>query len=77
MCGPLNIRNVVVRLHNMDPHMRTFWPHILLLAATVAILIQCSSSTILGTTGEEEPLYTLVEDAENHLAYPSRSYGYP
>jgi hypothetical protein len=60
----------------MDTHTRNSGLHILSLLAIFMILLQYSSSTTFGAS-EEEQLETMVEGAENHLAYPGRSYGYP
>lgn len=60
----------------MDTHIRNFGFHIISLVAIFMILIQHSSSTAVGAS-EEEQLEAVVEGAENHLAYPGRSYGYP
>ncbi|XP_062166812.1 mannan endo-1,4-beta-mannosidase 6 [Alnus glutinosa] len=58
----------------MDTHTRNSGLHILSLLAIFMILLQYSSSTTFGAS-EEEQLETMVEGAENHLAYPGRSYG--
>lgn len=57
----------------MDTHIRNFELHIISLLAIFMILIQYSSSTAFGAS-EEDQLETMVEAAENHLAY---DYGYP
>ncbi|XP_041027092.1 mannan endo-1,4-beta-mannosidase 6-like [Juglans microcarpa x Juglans regia] len=57
----------------MDTHMKKFWLHIMISRMVIfMIVIRSSSSTIFGATGEE-PLDTVVEGAENYLAFHTRS----
>ncbi|XP_059462807.1 mannan endo-1,4-beta-mannosidase 6 [Corylus avellana] len=58
----------------MDSQIRNFGFHIISLVAIFMIVIQHSSSTAVDAS-EEEQLEAVVEGAENHLAYPGRSYG--
>lgn len=75
MCGPLNLHNVALLIKIMDTQMRNVGLKVFSLVAIFMILIQNSSFKVAGASGDEQ-LETMMEEDENDLWYPSRSYGY-
>jgi mannan endo-1,4-beta-mannosidase len=74
MCGPLNLHNVDLLIKIMDTQMRNVGLKVFSLVAIFMILIQNSSFKVAGASGDEQ-LETMMEEDENDLWYPSRSYG--